>query len=171
MSFLTPWFLHCSICCREAALKETNREWPRVYSHGVIFNMDLLIRFFCGAAPHKGDVSAKTRSHLQSTAGGVASGKESLKKNGWSSCTWVTQAMGFQGIHYSPCCIQPSITLQVLRISSKKNKLQHFFPVKVAQILIHASPCHAFLGTTKRPSTAPFPRPEAAEPKTTKKKS
>lgn len=26
MSFLTPWFLHCSVCCCEAALKKTNKQ-------------------------------------------------------------------------------------------------------------------------------------------------
>lgn len=39
------------------------------------------------------------------------------------------------------------------------------------QILIHASPCHAFLSASKRPNTAPFPRQEAAEPKPTKRRS
>lgn len=124
----SPPGFFCSVCCCEAALKETNKQG---------MTLDLVLRgYFSSRSSHRVCLwcsSTKRRCvcrnkepfAVHSRRGGQW--EQVLKKKCVKLLYLSNLSNGIQAKSYSPCCTQPSITLQVVINSSKNPNSSIFF--------------------------------------------
>lgn len=156
MTHSHPCFLLCSVCRCEAALKETNREWPRVYSspgssHHVCLCCSSTERCVC-------------RNEEPLAVHGRRGGQqERVLKTQWMKFLYLSKmSNGIQGKNYSPCC--PIHQSHLLSFHLKEQTVAFFSSRSKADF-------NSCISLSRFSQHRTFSRLEAAEPKTTKRKS